>query len=575
MKKNTTYSLRTMLGILSVILLVVVAAACSSDNDSSVESLGKTEVSLEVEGIRDTRMASVSKTALKAEKNTADKKAMDHADFLNFQGFDARAIMAEVPSSVKAGVQQQSTARSTGGGKASKGLLAATMENGVKYYLVLKDPDEDVVYTGTHEAGVHSAFEIEAGIDYDWYAFSVNESSLPAVNGDGEVDAANIANKDVLIASGTINPVQDEENQLPIAFKRNTIKYNVAINARGLFGRVNDDSEITLEAEDGSGMQPVLQTGDLDIFTGDYSNVQAITGNYNGASNDATYGETVRTGAFYSVAPAQIQEDAFTVKLEELDLMMVDDDDLESGESLDRTFAPATIATNNDAFTSEIGYEYDINIQLVESGVKVKDIVWARTNLTYRDSNPDKYIFRRHNETESRKDVEYWNWKSATPTGNPGEVDACSQVYPEGTWRMPTAAESNSLGELDDKNESYGLLFGAAYSSGYDLDSGETPNDNYPDLSQNLYFTMYGYRNPGGGILNPNPYISGSPIGLLIGIVGTGSGQYWTSTESGNEAEYLYWKFESLLLLLKWSDEAEIKSDDKDQGRNMRCVRAI
>jgi hypothetical protein len=64
-------------------------------------------------------------------------------------------------------------------------------------------------------------------------------------------------------------------------------------------------------------------------------------------------------------------------------------------------------------------------------------------NLIY-SSQADRYRFRPDNEySQPDKDTEYWNWMAATPTGSSSDnTDACSKVYPEGMWRMPTSTNS-------------------------------------------------------------------------------------------------------------------------------------
>jgi hypothetical protein len=119
----------------------------------------------------------------------------------------------------------------------------------------------------------------------------------------------------------------------------------------------------------------------------------------------------------------------------------------------------------------------------------VKGLLWARTNLTYNTSQSDQYRLKVNNEySDPDKDLDYWNWMSATPTGPSADnVDPCSKIYPENTWRMPTGDEYSSLGDPDQKNENYGLLVGAVYSAVWNLDAGNNVNTSYPEKSQNLF----------------------------------------------------------------------------------------
>ncbi|MCL1668179.1 hypothetical protein M2T82_08915 [Elizabethkingia ursingii] len=221
-----------------------------------------------------------------------------------------------------------------------------------------------------------------------------------------------------------------------------------------------------------------------------------------------------------------------------------------------------------------MGNNYSLNARLIESGVRIKGLLWARTNLLYSSSQSDAYRFRVDNEySQPDMNTEYWNWMSATPTGASSDnVDPCSKVYPAGEWRMPTSAEFSSLGQPDDKKENYGFFLGATFSAVYNLDAGNSPNASYPVNSRNLFVAFYGYRTKS---IFGNTVISDSPGGLLGGALGSGSGYYWSSTQvDANNANYWYMNYTRFLLFANWST-ADIRSGAKSDGRMVRCVRSV
>jgi len=200
-------------------------------------------------------------------------------------------------------------------------------------------------------------------------------------------------------------------------------------------------------------------------------------------------------------------------------------------------------------------------------------MLWARTNLQYDASQSDMYRFRVDNaNVNPNSESEYWNWKSATPTGSSADnVDPCTKVYPEGMWRMPTSTEFDIVGNPDKKNENYGLIAGAVFSGVWNLDTGNTVNTVFPANSQNLFMSLYGYRTT-PGIFGTS--IKDSPAGLILGVLGFGAAHYWTSTPTDtNNANYYYISYSRLVLLVGWSN-SEIRSSAKGEGRSVRCVRS-
>ncbi|WP_407481978.1 hypothetical protein [Elizabethkingia meningoseptica] len=453
------------------------------------------------------------------------------------------------------------------------GAIAAVskvpVNTGTLYRILIYDETGTQLVSNTQaSSGTNPNIKVDAGKKYKWYAFSINEASVPNVNAQGVISGSSLSNKDVLYSQGIID-AQYGQNYLNVVFKRNTARIALDLDTRGMFGTINNTTSVELGTGTGSGFTSIIQTGDLNVFTGLYSNLQNIspvTGSSmtNKAGAGGAAGAT-KTAVFYTVRTASVPVNNLRIRLNQLDITM--------DNSSTRSFSNSIIPYNNTAITPVLGNNYSLNARLIESGIRVKGLLWARTNLLY-SSQSDAYRFRVDNEySQPDKDTEYWNWMSATPTGSSSDnVDPCTRVYPQGEWRMPTSAEFSNLGQPDDKQENYGLFLGATFSAVFNLDAGNNPNTSYPVNSQNLFVAFYGYRTKS---LFGSTVISDSPGGLLGGALGSGSAYYWSSTQvDGNNANYWYMNYSRLLIFVGWST-AEIRSGAKSDGRMVRCVRSI
>ena len=414
-------------------------------------------------------------------------------------------------------------------------VTQSPVASGIQYRILIYDATGTQLISNTPAlSGTNPNIKVDAGKRYQWYAFSTNENSVPDINIQGVVNGNNLSNKDVLYSQGIID-AQYGQNYLNVVFKRNTARIALDLDTRGMFGTINNTTSVELGTGTGSGFTSIIQTGDLNVFTGLYSNLQNIspvTGSSmtNKAGVGGAAGAT-KTAVFYTVRTANVPVNNLRIRLNQLDITM--------DNSSTRSFSNSIIPYNNTAITPVLGNNYSLNARLIESGIRVKGLLWARTNLLY-SSQSDAYRFRVDNEySQPDMNTEYWNWMSATPTGSSSDnVDPCSKVYPAGEWRMPTSTEFSSLGQPDDKKENYGLFLGATFSAVFNLDAGNSLNTSYPVNSQNLFVAFYGYRTKS---LFGSTVISDSPGGLLGGALGSGSAYYWSSTQvDGNNANYWY-----------------------------------
>lgn len=595
---SITKRYRQLQWVVAVVAIATVGfTSCSKESEKPVEIIDGEEVVgtgaaalvFNTAGIEDNRIVAASGSGMAAKATTA---SFENLEWQAAGDFDVQIAFSPV-SAVKTDIQRENTEGAEGVKADAQGMKASNplMANGKKYYLVIREKATGTIkYDGEHIAGTKKTVRIDPNIEYEWFAYSINENSVPAfISSTGKVAKGGLANKDVLYGKGEITPVPGD-NLMNIVFKRNTVKYKVKLDVRGLFAQIAPTSQISLTKSGATGFDGVAMTGDLNVYDGTYSALDrsyALASTFaNGDGNQ--YGAAIKEGVVYSVVAQPIAANTFAVGLPKLDLQLRD-----NGTA--RTHTPANIKMQHAAFTPKLGFEYDVSARLIESAIRAtdSDAWWGRTNLTYREGHLDKYIFRADNNDAGDMDNDFWGWKTRTPYGETyGEVDPCSLVYPEGTWKMPTAAQGEALGRVLVKNKfsQFGLLWGATFAAGYDLNpTYNSVNTSYPNLSRNLYFTMYGYRRNEGGFANiPGMSIIDAPAGLVLGVVGGGSGYYWTDGRIGtsNKADVLKWNYNQILFGgITWSDYAEIVSMDfshkpiigsrKNQGMNVRCVRTV
>ncbi|HFK5570503.1 TPA: hypothetical protein ACG0AO_002315 [Elizabethkingia meningoseptica] len=557
--------------VLGVLSLVVLACSSRDENVSNGVNAGNPEgtfISFNISGIAeegntsDIMHASVNKLADLSIKPIASGTVNQ---IVSTDDFDA-VISAEGSQAISENSRPNASLANIYAGAAV--ATTTQMAVGTKYRLLIYN-NNVLIKNIDATAGTAINVTVDAGKQYKWYVISTNDTTTPAVDTTtGIVSGTALANKDILYNQGVID-AQYGENTLNISFKHHTVRIEVDLDTRGMFGTISGTTSMEIGSGAGSAFNSIIKTGDLNLFTGQYSNFQTLSAltaanmiNKPGAGG--TTGAT-KTAAFFTVNTTTIPVNNLKIKLGKLDLSM----DNNSG----RSYTNSILSYNNTVLTPALGSRYNLTARLVESGVRVRGLLWARTNLQYDASQSDMYRFRVDNDyVNPNSESEYWNWKSATPTGSSADnVDPCTKVYPEGMWRMPTSTEFDTVGNPDKKNENYGLIAGAVFSGVWNLDTGNTVNTVFPANSQNLFMSLYGYRTT-PGIFGTS--IKDSPAGLVLGVLGFGAAHYWTSTPTDtNNANYYYISYSRLVLLVGWSN-SEIRSSAKGEGRSVRCVRS-
>lgn len=515
----------------------------------------------EEENITNLTTASIKNTGKSSSASIAPEKV------ISTENFDA-LISAEgqITSNKSQGLSASLTPSYTG---TMAAITNTPMITGTKYRLLIYDAASNTLIKNVDAtSGTNPNIQVDAGKQYKWYIVSTNDNSTPSVNtSTGIVSAASLANKDVLWNQGVID-AQYGQNNMSIVLKRNTARIQLDLDTRGMFGTINNTTSVEVGTGTGSSFSSIIKTGDLNVLTGQYSNLQnvsAVTGGnmINKAGAGGAAGAT-KTATFYTVSSTPVPANNLRIRLNQLDLNMDDNST--------RSFSNSIVPYSNIPVTPALGNRYTLNVRLIESGVRLDGLLWARTNLIY-SSQADKYRFRPDNEySQPDKDTEYWNWMAATPTGSSSDnTDACSKVYPEGMWRMPTSTEFSNLGQPDDKKENYGLFLGANFSAVYNLDAGNNLNTSFPTNSQRLFLSFYGYRTSPGFLGGTS--VSDSPGGIFLGALGGGGAYYWSSSSANtNNANYWYMSYSRFAWFVGWSN-AEVRSGAKTEGRMVRCVR--
>ncbi|MCL1671524.1 hypothetical protein [Elizabethkingia ursingii] len=563
---NTNITLKRIQALILILLVLTSFINCSSRENETVTTSKENSVTegtlltFNVSGIEEPSPpvmlnASLNQTKgkkLNTETNLASEK------MVSTSGFDV-LTSAGKQSAIYHSPQETASINHTN--IITTSAATAPVAQGIQYRILIYDSTGNQLISNTlATSGINPQIKVDAGKTYKWYVFSINNNSVPNINSAGVVPASALINKDVLYSQGIIN-AQYGQNYLNVVFKHATTSIDVIVDTRGLFGTINNTS---VEVGSGAGFTPIIQTGDLNISTGQFSNLQstpAVTNLKISTTAGGSYGAT-KIATFYTVKTTSIPANTLRVRFNQLDIQMDDT----ATQTTTRSFGSSTIPYNNIAITPAPGDRYTISARLIESAINVKGKLWARTNLYYTNGL-DSYQFHSDNvyNSTSYPNTDYWNWKASNPTGSYDNTDQCQRVYPQGTWRLPTSSEFQSLGTPDTQQDNLGFFFGASVVSSWSAIDNSTA---YPTNSKDFFAIFNGYRSTSG-------IISDSATGFALGFVASGSFYFWTSDGvSSSNANYFTQNYSKLFWLLGGFGDPQIQSGDKKEGRNIRCIRA-
>lgn len=473
-------------------LFLMGMSACSEKKDDAMIGDGETVIKVNV-NVLETQNPTTSITraasgggVMKAEIPTSAKIKSTEA------GFDVITSMHAIE-----GYAEEPSARASTTNKKALSSVAETptpLASDTKYRLIVYEASDashaNPIANVVASSGTSPNLKIDAGKSYNWFALSINDkTAVPDVT-NGVVEGSNLKGKDVLLANGSLT-TQSGENFLDINFKHNTSRIDVSFDSRGMFGGFKDNLQLADFASSQANGNTLLQYGDLNLFTGAYSNVQ----NYNSSEivplveEIPGYGKARMTYSFYTINNTlNVAANSLQANLKNIQI------DKQSGYNNTATvvFPNAVTKWDNTGFTAKYGSTYTFTYTLVESVLTgPSPSGWARTNLV--------------NNTMMANPRGGLNIPGLAPVSTdffkgPLTSDPCNEVYPKGKWRLPNQLDlqlfttyhafalSRATAVADGAQAGPNTgLFGIAYSQE------QNPKTYYPALSQRLFLPFAGY----------------------------------------------------------------------------------
>ncbi|TDS08901.1 hypothetical protein [Sphingobacterium paludis] len=486
----------------------------------------------------------------------------DRASGLEYRGL---VEIRDMPSGVHGGGALRKEVAMSSPQKTLQSASSSPLPSGVKYRLQIYNtadksrstPVVDIVAS----VGSATQINIDAGKSYDWFAFSVNDANVVPQIVRGVVSGNDTKARDVLLSSGTINTVFGE-NLLNITFQRKTARYEVVLDASGMFGGIDVSTTIrNVVNTSGAG---VLKYGDLNIFTGNYSNIKNydLTGVLPTSTSPQTW-----TYNLYSVDNTT-NLGANTLALQSAKIRINKSSAFSSEATVD--FPASTLPFSHVAFKSTIGSSYKLSIQMIESPVTVAGVRWARTNVVFLLSGSR---LKANPESSS----EYPNAGAAAfstvfSISNPSGSDPCLGLVPKGTWRLPTVNEVTLLTQARYFNETAKVVRFATVEKNdvglfgleYPLDAGTVVQLNYPRYSQKLFFPLAGYTR--------SDALLGYGYAITESTVVSPRGRYWARDADGRVKALSIDVSKNGATISDW--KTSIIDEINDVRYSVRCVRA-
>lgn len=569
--KNKTLRFTQHIPLLALcILALFLAISCSKSEDSNTGDKtpnGEHILKFKISGIEGDN--SVAKSAI-GMKGDVGRRHGIQADETLVSGTLGDALIS-LEQNIKAPLSSSITPNNGDAQAKARGAKAASipLEDQVKYRVILCDQNDNVLANVVGSTGTDPLIPVNLGWTYKWYAYSNKErESVPDFDTDSKlISRAALSNKDLMVASGNIS-IQAGENFLNIVFKRKTARIQAVVNVRGMFATLSTDTKISIQNNTVPGTE-VMTMGDYNPFSNSFSNIEpvnAVVTNAEMKVDNIVEGEAVKVASFYTLNTTAISPGNLTFNFTPLSIL------LDDGRTRTFSSSPGLSFTLPQGLTPSIGSSHIATLRLLESPIKVKGIMWARTNLIYNPLKLDKYRLKSNPDGSNITtiDQDFWNWKSDVPRGEAGTTDGCALLYPEGTWKMPDLATWETLGQPDKKEEINGIFYGANYGAVWEKDTEYSRNEAYDD--NRLYISYGGYRTAPGFFA---PYVDQSPIGFLYGVVAGGQCHYWTATAvNETTSKAVVASFSRVLWGISWGG---ITYEDRvsDEGRNVRCIRAI
>ncbi len=561
---------------LFIILMIIALQSCTKEASEVSGTTGGANIQISINGVEDEPTFvinesevedKIARASITRGKIYTEDKEQEPYDITTLPEFDVLSdIQSSLPSSssavniIDSNVVNKATMLES---KAIKGSSKAVtrMAAQTRYRIIFYQQGSTVVASNNEAiAGTAMEASLDVGKTYNWYAVSINATTVPNINGSGVIARSSLINRDVLYASGVITPVFGA-NTLQITFARNTARVEVDLNVRGMFGDIRNTTSLELGYRVNSSFYSVIRMGDLNIQNGNYTNITdspALTAANMTATSSVT-GDAVKKAVFYTVRNDNIANGSLTVRLNRLDLTMDD--------ASVRSFSTATLVPISGTITPTYGSRFVINARLIESAVNVNGAYFARTNMVYSASQPDagdRYRFRpQNNYSKPDYNNEYWRWRAATPTGTANTTDPCGSVYPAGVWAGPAVWHFNQLGSNSPVTS--GSINGTERIVKTWTATGNTGGNSSGYPNNNLQLLYLGFYTPGGVLEN-------AAENLGTGV-GTASGDYWTNLPSGSNADVARYRVAQNVNNVITEYPLEHENFAQNARRPYRCVR--
>ncbi len=558
MEKLTNHFNWKLAGVIFLTTAYFLLVGCSKQMTADDGISKKTKISVRVVGIDES--IKNAKEEPKASASSKEVSAKEVAE-LHFAGFDASLSVDHELGT--AGGRRMIKSSSRKG--ASKQVMGAVMDPGVKYRLYLYKADNSFVSSTELTSDVPAEIEVDQDVSYKWYALSYNNSESPADINPATPTVTSLAlpaNKDILYDAGTFSvPTGPTPIDVPvnIVFDHMVSRIGIELNTMGMFADMTS---------------AVVSVTGLSTYSGNFDIASGTWGTLTAAANGIDWADFVNIEEPYAdrkiayvYTPSTAAINNLTVTLTDLSLKL-DDNNVRSFSTL--LAATPSVFTFN--VTPVVANDHRLLVDLIESPLTVGGVRWGRANLYYQGGH-NPYRFH-HTYAHSSARNTFFSFRGLVPESFGVNGDPCAEVYPAGKWRVPT---NNDLMALTGTPPLY--LNGQANTTGSTGGLGYLEYTNAtgtaaPYPSNDLHF------NYNGGSLSVG--IIGGLLQVTFGNLGV-TGEYWSSTNGTNILGLIGLGGYSMLLSNALGDtmEAELLNVQtlgvdviESPFKNVRCVRA-
>lgn len=462
---------------LSATLLIV---GCSKENAPENPLGDGTKIIVNVMGITDMTEVPAKLNASAGDVPTVKSGEIMPKEMINFEAFDAQVSLTKDELKMKPVSIGERVTSSLGSGQ----LMAAAMEPGVTYRLVIYDASDNTVLSSTElVSGTPGEVNVRKGGTYDWYAVSYNNTaSIP--HPDETNPVINVPEgSDLLYASGTITVdinAPDGNEPLGIVFEHKFSRIGLELNTMGMFADMNSVGVVVNGATGTTGTFDLVSnsftSSSSDPITVDFSNFENV---------DPLYGDRKIAYIYSSVETST----NLSVSINALDIQ------LDNGANRVFTNLATSPVTFDFVLTPQLGATYTARMNFVESPLTLDGVQWARQNLYYVGGH-NPYRFH-HTYAHTQQVNSFFSFRGMLPQNygsDANDGDPCALVYPEGVWRQAEADDFESLtgdGAILFPTPGQTATYGTEGGLGY-LEYQDATGVGAPYPSNNLRFNMNG-----------------------------------------------------------------------------------